>query len=206
MQFFVSDKPLLISKIAKAPSEIPQVDHFPPDQLIVREGLEVKLWAKSPLFYNPTNIDIDYKGRIWVAEGRNYRGKRTQPNGDRIVVVEDKNADGIAESSHVFVQEMRFLSPLGISVVDNKIIVSQPPDLIVYTDVNRNLRFDPEIDKREVLLTGFDGKNHDHSLHSVTVGPNGQYYLNFGNKGAQVTDKDGWQLNAGSFYLSLIHI
>ena len=22
----------------------------------------------------------------------------------------------------------------------------------------------------------------------------------FGNKGAQVTDKDGWQLNAGSFY------
>ena len=135
-----------------------------------------------------------------MAEGRNYRGKRTQPNGDRIVVVEDKNADGIAESSHVFVQEMRFLSPLGISVVDNKIIVSQPPDLIVYTDVNRNLRFDPEIDKREVLLTGFDGKNHDHSLHSVTVGPNGQYYLNFGNKGAQVTDKDGWQLNAGSFY------
>ena len=113
---------------------------------------------------------------------RNYRGKRTQPNGDRIVVVEDKNADGIAESSHVFVQEMRFLSPLGISVVDNKIIVAQPPDLIVYTDVNRNLRFDPELDKREVLLTGFDGKNHDHSLHSVTVGPNGQYYLNFGNK------------------------
>ena len=199
VQFFVSDKPLLISKI-KASSEIPQVDHFPPEQLIVPEGLEVKLWAKSPLFYNPTNMDIDHKGRIWVAEGRNYRGKRTQPNGDRIVVVEDKNADGIAESSHVFVQEMRFISPLGISVVDNKIIVAQPPDLIVYTDVNRNLRFDPELDKREVLLTGFDGKNHDHSLHSVTVGPNGQYYLNFGNKGAQVTDKDGWQLNAGSFY------
>ena len=84
-------------------------------------------------------------------------------------------------------------------MVDNRIIVSQPPDLIVYTDINRNLRFDPETDKREVLLTGFDGKNHDHSLHSVTVGPNGQYYLNFGNKGAQVKDKEGWQLNAGSF-------
>ena len=104
------------------------------------------------------------------------------------------------QKAHVFVQEKTFLSPLGIAVVDNKIIVSQPPDLIVYTDVNRNLRFEPEKDKREVLLTGFDGKNHDHSLHSVTVGPNGQYYLNFGNKGAQVTDKDGWQLNAGSFY------
>ena len=71
-----------------------------------------------------------------MAEGRNYRGKRTQPNGDRIVVVEDKNADGIAESSHVFVQEKTFFSPLGISVVDNKIIVSQPPDLIVYTQMS----------------------------------------------------------------------
>ena len=200
VQFFVSEKPLMLSKIANISPEIPKVDCFPPEQLIVPEGLEVKLWAKSPLFYNPTNIDIDHKGRVWVAEGRNYRGKRTQPDGDRIVVVEDKNEDGIADSSHVFVQEKEFISPLGISVVDNKIIVSQPPDLIVYTDVNRNLRFDQGIDKREVLLTGFDGKNHDHSLHSVTVGPNGQYYLNFGNKGAQVTDKDGWQLNAGSFY------
>ena len=200
VQFFVSDKPLLISKIAKASDELPQVDHFPPDQLIVPEGLEVKLWAKSPLFYNPTNIDIDHKGRVWVAEGRNYRGRRTQPDGDRIVVVEDKNGDGVAESSHVFVQEKTFLSPLGVAVVDNKIIVSQPPDLIVYTDVNRNAVFDEGVDKREVLLTGFDGNNHDHSLHSVTVGPNGQYYLNFGNKGAKVTDKDGWELNAGSFY------
>ena len=58
------------------------------------------------------------------------------------------------------------------------------------------------MDKREVLLTGFDGNNHDHSLHSVTVGPNGQYYFNHGNKGAKVTDKEGWQLNAGSFYSS----
>mgnify|MGYP001215290553 CR=1 FL=1 len=200
VQFFVSDKPILLSKIANASQEIPHVDHFPAEQLIVPEGLEVKLWAKSPLFYNPTNMDIDHKGRVWVAEGRNYRGRKTQSEGDRIVVVEDKNGDGMAESSHVFVQEKEFTSPLGIAVVDNKVIVSQPPDLIVYTDINRNLRFDPETDKREVLLTGFDGKNHDHSLHSVTVGPNGQYYLNFGNKGAQVKDKEGWQLNAGSFY------
>ena len=200
VQFFVSNKPIEISKIAQAQQNLPQVDHYPADQLILPEGLEVKMWAKSPLFFNPTNMDIDYKGRIWVAEGRNYRGKRTQPDGDRIVVLEDKDGDGVAESSHVFVQEKSFISPLGIAVVDNKVIVSQPPDLIVYTDMNRNARFDENVDKREVLLTGFSGNNHDHSLHSVTVGPNGQYYLNFGNKGAQVTDKEGWQLNAGSFY------
>ncbi len=200
VQFFVSDKPINMAKLANIQQGLPNTDHYPADQFIIQDELEVKLWAKSPLFYNPTNMDIDYKGRIWVAEGRNYRGKRTQPDGDRIVVVEDKDGDGVAESSHVFVQEKTFISPLGVAVVDNKIIVSQPPDLIVYTDVNRNAVFDSGVDKREVLLTGFNGNNHDHSLHSVTVGPNGQYYLNFGNKGAQVTDKEGWQLNAGSFY------
>ena len=200
MVFIVSDRPIDMPKLSRSQQKLPDVDHFPTDEFVLQEGLEVKLWAKSPLFYNPTNIDIDYKGRIWVAEGRNYRGKRTQPDGDRIVVVEDKNRDGIAESSHVFVQEKTFISPLGVAVVDNKIIVSQPPDLIVYTDVNRNARFEKDIDKREVLLTGFSGANHDHSLHSVTVGPNGQYYFNHGNKGSQVTDKEGWQLNAGSFY------
>ena len=207
VQFLVFDKPPNLGSISKASAKerglAPSIDHYPPDQLVMaEEGLEVTLWAKSPLFYNPTNMDIDYKGRIWVAEGRNYRGRRTEAAGDRIVVVEDKDGDGVAESSHVFVQEKIFISPLGVAVVDNRIIVSQPPDLIVYTDVNRNAVFDEGVDKREVLLTGFDGNNHDHSLHSVTVGPNGQYYFNHGNKGSKVTDKEGWQLNAGSFYSS----
>jgi putative membrane-bound dehydrogenase-like protein len=206
VQFLVFDKPPSFISIARAAPKAPPsgaIDHYPPNELVLpEEGLEVTLWAKSPLFYNPTNMDIDHKGRIWVAEGRNYRGSRRAPDGDRIVVIEDKDGNGTADSSHVFVQETGFISPLGIAVVDNRIIVSQPPDLIVYTDVNRNAVFDEGIDKREVLLTGFDGKNHDHSLHSVTVGPNGQYYFNHGNKGSKVTDKEGWQLNAGSFYSS----
>ena len=73
-----------------------------------------------------------------------------------------------------------------MSVIDNKIVVAQPPDLIVYTDVDRNLRFDPAVDKREVLLTGFQGINHDHSLHSVTVGPDGKWVFNSGNIGRDV--------------------
>ena len=71
-------------------------------------------------------------------------------------------------------QEPALLAPLGIAVIDNKIIVSYAPDIIVYTDVNRDGKFDPAVDKREVLLTGFDGRNHDHSLHSVTFGPGRQ--------------------------------
>ena len=145
------------------------------------EGLEVTLWAASPLLHNPTNIDIDRDGRIWVAEGVRYRSHHArQPEGDRIVVLQDTDGDGKADSTHTFVQEPALIAPLGVSVIDNKVIVAQPPDLIVYTDVDRNLRFDPAMDKREVLLTGFQGVNHDHSLHSVTFGPDGKWVFNAG--------------------------
>jgi putative membrane-bound dehydrogenase-like protein len=164
----------------------------PLDIFQVPEGLEVTLWAASPMLHNPTNIDIDRDGRIWVAEGVRYRSHHArQPDGDRIVVLQDKDGDGKADSTHTFVQEPALIAPLGVSVIDNKIVVAQPPDLIVYTDVDRNLRFDPAVDRREVLLTGFQGVNHDHSLHSVTVGPDGKWVFNAGNTGAMFTDKSG---------------
>jgi len=165
---------------------------IPVDIFKVPDGLEVTVWATSPLLYNPTNIDIDKDGRIWVAEGVRYRSHHArQPEGDRIVVVQDKDGDGKAETTHTFVQEPALIAPLGVSVIDNKIVVAQPPDLIVYTDVDRNLKFDPAVDKREVLLTGFSGINHDHSLHSVTVGPDGKWVFNAGNTGGMFTDKSG---------------
>lgn len=159
----------------------------------VPEDLEISLWASSPLFYNPTNIDIDSKGRIWVAEGVRYRRHHARrPQGDRIVVLEDKDGDGRADSTHTFVQEPLLVAPLGVAVIDNKVVVSQPPHLLVYTDADRDLVFDADKgDRREILLTGFNGQNHDHSLHSVTVGPDGKWYFNSGNCGGMFTDKSG---------------
>ncbi len=176
----------------QAPAAAPQPAQIPLNLFQVPEGLEVTLWASSPLLHNPTNIDIDRDGRIWVAEGVRYRSHHARrPEGDRIVVVQDTDGDGKADSTHTFVQEPALVAPLGVAVIDNQVVVSQPPDLIVYTDVDRNLRFDPAVDRREVLLTGFQGINHDHSLHSVTVGPDGKWVFNAGNTGAMFTDRSG---------------
>lgn len=170
----------------------PEPARIPLDLFNAPEGFEVTLWAASPMLHNPTNIDIDRDGRIWVAEGVRYRSHHARrPEGDRIAVLQDTDGDGKADSTHTFVQEPALIAPLGVAVIDNKIVVSQPPDLIVYTDVDRNLRFDPAVDKREVLLTGFQGINHDHSLHSVTVGPDGKWVWNAGNTGAMFTDRSG---------------
>jgi putative membrane-bound dehydrogenase-like protein len=172
----------------------------PTDLFTIPEGLEITVWASSPLFTNPTNIDVDRDGDIWVCEGVNYRGKYgRRKEGDRVVVLSDSDGDGKADKSHVFVQEDYLIAPMGVSVIDNKIVVANTPDMIVYTDVNRNKVFD-QGDTREVLLTGFNGRNHDHSLHSTTVGPDGLWYWNAGNCGAQFTDKSGKTFRIGSPY------
>ena len=174
----------------------------PADLFSVPEGLEVTVWATSPALFNPTNIDFDAQGRLWVAEGVNYRSKGSRrPEGDRIVVLEDTTGSGRADKSTVFVQESALAAPLGVAVLGNKVVVSQPPDLLVYTDVNGDGKFDPAVDKRDVLLTGFGGRQHDHSLHSVTAGPDGQCYWNQGNTGAQFTDHSGKTFRMGSPYM-----
>ncbi|MCH2062016.1 MAG: c-type cytochrome [Verrucomicrobiales bacterium] len=191
----------LAATIALATSSPAQHKTVPLELFKAHGDLEVTLWAQSPMLFNPTNMDVDKDGRIWVAEGVNYRrhGGR-KPEGDRIVVLEDTNADGKADKAHTFVQEKFLTAPLGVAVIDNKIVVSMTPELVIYTDVDRNLKFNPDIDNREVLLSGFNSKQHDHSLHSVTVGPDGKWYWNHGNCGAQFTDKSGKTFRLGSAY------
>ncbi len=172
--------------------------------LFLPADLEAHLWAESPMLHNPTNMDVDSKGRVWITEAvdyRNYNNDSTKflhyTKGDRIVILEDTDQDGKADTSKVFVQEKDLVAPLGIAVIGNKVVVSCSPNLIVYTDQDG----DDKPDKKEILLTGFGGKDHDHSLHSVTAGPDGNWYFNTGNAGPHtVTDKSGWTLRSGSIY------
>lgn len=175
------------------------------NKLYVPDDLEATLWAETPMLHNPTNMDVDYKGRIWITEAVDYRNFNTKPGervnneqkGDRVVILEDTDGDGKADKSKVFVQDKDLVAPLGIAVIGNKVIVSAAPNLIVFTDENG----DDIPDKKEILLKGFGGVDHDHSLHSVTAGPDGNWHFNTGNAGPHnVTDKSGWTLRSGSSY------
>jgi len=175
------------------------------NKLYLPNDLEATLWAESPMFYNPTNMDIDAKGRVWITEAVNYRkfnnkadNRLDHPEGERIVILEDTNGDGKADDSKVFVTDPELVSPMGIAVIGNKVIVSCAPNLVVYTDENG----DDKPDKKEIMLTGFGGLDHDHALHALVAGPDGKYYFNTGNAGPHIiTDKDGWTLRSGSLYV-----
>ena len=194
---------LLFALGCSSPNDAPPEENTPEPLLYLPDDLEATVWAESPQFYNPTNIDVDARGRLWVTEAVNYRdfnnheGHREHPPGDRVMILEDTNGDGVADFSKVFVQDKDLRSPLGIAVVGNQVIVSCSPSIIIYTDEDG----DDVPDHKEVLLTGFGGLDHDHGLHSVVSGPDGRWYFNTGNAGPHaVTDRAGWTLRSGSIY------
>lgn len=178
-------------------------EHLDTSMFKVPEGMEITVWATSPMLFNPVNMDVDSAGRIWVTEGINYRRHSGRSReGDAVRVLQDTDGDGKADSTHVFVREKELESPMGVAVFDNVVLVSNAPNIIKYTDVNRDLKFDPAVDQREVLLTGFEQPQHDHSLHSVYAGPDGRWYFSNGNCGANFSDKSGNTFRIGGAYLN----
>ena len=203
MKVFVTFIPFLILLVitrlvqgAEDPDDI--FGHLKP-----ADGLAVSVWAHSPLFFNPTGMDVDERGRIWVSEALNYRGFNNQKRkprwhekGDRIVILEDTDGDGKADTSKVFVQDKDLTAPLGVAVIGNKVVVSCSPHLLMYVKNDKD-----EVVRKEKFLSGWGGFDHDHSLHKIEVGPDGRWYGNAGNAGPhEVKGRDGWTLRAGSWY------
>ena len=155
------------------------------------DGLEVKTFATEPMLINPTDIEVDARGRVWVLEAYNYRpainGNSTKKEGDRIIILEDKDGDGKADESKVFYQDKSLNAPLGIAVLGNVVIVSQSPYVWKLTDTDG----DDKADKKEILFQGMGGEQHDHGMHAFVFGPDGKLYFNFGNEGTQLKDAQG---------------
>lgn len=159
--------------------------------LVADPGLEIQVLATEPMLKNPTNMDVDERGRIWVTEAYNYRpeinANPTTVKGDRIIILEDKNGDGVSDTTKVFYQGPEINAPLGICVLGNRILISQSPYVWAFYDDNG----DDKADRKEILFQGIGGVQHDHGMHTFTFGPDGKLYFNFGNEGKTLRDKNG---------------
>lgn len=196
-------------------AKLEEQKHLPENaikDLIVADGLAIEVMATEPLLKNPTNIDVDERGRVWVTEAYNYRpginGNPTNPQGDRILILEDKNGDGTLETAKVFYQGPEINAPLGVCVLGNRVLVSQSPYVWEFYDDNG----DDKADRKEVLFQGIGGEQHDHGVHSFSFGPDGKLYFNFGNEGKTLKDKfgktvrdqDGDEIGPGKYKMGMV--
>ena len=156
--------------------------------LEVADGMKAELFASEPMLLSPSSIDIDHKGRVWVAEIVNYRGHNgKRAEGDRIIILEDTDGDGVADQSKTYYQGRDIDSPHGVCVLGNKVIVSAGEQVLIFTDNND----DDKPDDKKVLFNVIGGKQHDHGIHAFCFGPDGKLYFNFGNASRGLKTPDG---------------
>ena len=171
-------------------------------------GLKASLFAAEPMIQNPTNIDIDERGRIWATECVNYRKYMDlRPEGDRVVVLEDTHGDGLADKETTFFQSPELTNPLGICVLPGpagaakgtRVIVSAAPWVWLLEDTTGS----GKADKATKLFKIGGVWNYDHQVHAFVFGPDGKFYFNAGNSitelmwpdGQIVTDLAGHEVN-----------
>ncbi len=144
-------------------------------QMTTMDGFTVDVWAAEPMITQPMAFTWDDRGRLWVAENRDYesRGHGFSNAGDsRILILEDTDDDGIADTRTVFMEGLAF--PAALAVGFDGVFVGAPPNLLFIPDRDRDDKAD-EADI-EVLLTGWGIRDRHETLNSLHWGPDGWLY------------------------------
>jgi len=155
--------------------------------MIVPEGFHVDLVASEPDVRQPIGMCVDDRGRIWIAEAYSYPRHSAEAREDRILVLEDKDADGRFESRQVFYDKLNYVT--GIEVGFGGVWVMSPPYFYFIPDEDRDGVPDS---KPRVLLDGFGNHANSHNLaNGFAWGPDGWLYATHGRTNWSTPGKPG---------------
>ena len=130
--------------------------------LQIPPGFELQLFAAEPLIAgNPEAMAWDERGRLWIAETKDYPNN-PQPGGqgnDVIKILEDVNHDGRADKATIFADKLTIVSSLVFA--NGGVIVSQAGEMVALKDTNG----DDKADLRESLIRGWSIRD-THALAS----------------------------------------
>ncbi len=163
--------------IAQAQRDLKDIPDPDPElerkSFIVAEGFEVNLYAADPLIAKPIQMNFDAAGRLWIASSEVYPHiKPGQQPTDKILVVEDKDHDGTAETTTVFADGL--LIPTGVIPGDGGAYVANSTELLHLKDTDS----DGQADQRRIVLSGFGTEDTHHLLHTLRWGHDGCLYMN----------------------------
>ena len=140
------------------------------------EGFKATLFAAEPDVQNPIGMAWDARGRMWVAENYTYaeRAKRFDLGlKDRVIILEDKDWDGVAETRKVFTDDVQMLT--SVEVGRGGVWLMCPPQVLFIPDRNGDDIPDGE---PEVVLDGFTvAKDNYHNFaNGLRFAPDGWLY------------------------------
>ncbi|MEM7013098.1 MAG: GDSL-type esterase/lipase family protein, partial [Verrucomicrobiota bacterium] len=147
------------------------------EMLKVRDGFEVNLFADEKMFpqlVNPVQMQVDGKGRLWVASWPTYpKVEPLQPRNDALLILPDEDRDGVADK---VIEFAKIDNPLGFEFWNGGVIVSSQPDLIFLKDTDG----DDIADVRHVILQGIGSADTHHAANNLIYGPDGAIYWQSG--------------------------
>lgn len=145
------------------------------EHMTLQDGFQAGIYASEPMITQPMAFCWDDKGRIWVAENRDYEDRRKGFANDgtsRILILEDTNDDGVADTKKVFLEGIPF--PAGIATGMGGLWLGAPPHLLFVPDADGDDRAD--MDDIEIRLTGWGIRDRHETLNSFRWGPDGWLY------------------------------
>jgi hypothetical protein len=139
-------------------------------------GFKATLFASEPDVQNPIGMAWDAKGRMWVAENYTYaeRSKRFDLGlQDRVIILEDRDWDGVAETRKVFTEDVQMLT--SVEVGRGGVWLMCPPRLLFIPDANQD---DIPDGPPQVMIDGFTvAKDNYHNFaNGLRFGPDGWLY------------------------------
>lgn len=142
------------------------------------EGFEISLWASEvnfPNLENPVQFTFDGQGRMYLTTMPSYPMYLPgHPVDDKILILEDTNADGKADKEIVFAEGLHV--PTGIELGNGGVYVAQQPNIMFIQDTDG----DDVADDYQLRLHGFDSADSHHSISAFELGPGGELYFQEG--------------------------
>ena len=139
----------------------------------VPDGFEIEFVAREPLVRNPCSLVFDRRGRLFVGMGPQYRSPKPETPGDSVVLLSDRDKDGIFDSRKTFATGFNNIQ--GLAWHGKDLWVANAPDLTVVRDKDGDDVAD------EYVLVYTDLGNLEHGLHGLRWGPDGRLYMSKGN-------------------------
>ena len=162
----------------------------------VQDGFKVNVFAAEPMITQPMAFCWDSRGRMWIAENRDYetRGRGFSNSGDsRILILEDTDKDGMLDTRKVFLEGVAF--PAAIAVGFDGLWLGAPPNLLYVPDRNGDDKAD--VEDIEIRLTGWGIRDRHETLNSFHWGPDGWLY---GCQGFATPSRVGKPAGKGKIY------